>query len=269
MRQVVQLPYLGFVVALFTQVMPFVFLCTAFTFLYKLIPYTRVSFSAALAGGVTAGLLWQLAGAAFTAFVAHSVYYTAVYSSLAILVVFLIWLYVGWLIILVGGEVAYVYQHPYAYLPRAAWQRRGYGFRAWLALSALVEITRRYLAEETPWRVTELATTLSVPLPNLEELITDLVRCDLLYRTAEPEGIVLGRPPEQVSVSEVLTLLEGTDSAGAESPTESEDAVSHLLARRRHVVQQAFAGITLRALALPQPPPASQTDASAAPPPAP
>jgi len=269
MQQVLQLPYLGFVITLLTQVMPFVFLCTAFTFLYKLIPYTRVSFSAALVGGVTAGLLWQLVGAAFTAFVAHSVYYTAVYSSLAILVVFLIWLYVGWLIVLLGGEVAYVYQHPYAYHPRAAWQRRSYRFRVWLALSALVEITRRYLAKETPWRVAELATSLNVSLTHLEELITELVRCDLLYRTAEPEGIVLGRPPEQVSVSEVLNLLEGSDSVGVESPTESEDEVSHLLARRHHVLQQAFAGITLRSLALPYPTHASQADISASSPPSP
>jgi membrane protein len=269
MQQVLQLPYMGFVVTLLTQVMPFVFLCTAFTFLYKLIPYTRVSFSAALVGGVTAGLLWQLVGAAFTAFVAHSVYYTAVYSSLAILVVFLIWLYVGWLIVLLGGEVAYVYQHPYAYSPRAAWQRRGYGFRVWLALSALVEITRRYLTKEPPWRVTELATSLNVSLTNLEELITELVRCDLLYRTAEPEGIVLGRPPEHVSVSEVLNLLEGSDSAGVESPTESEDVVSPLLARRHHLLQQAFAGITLRSLALPHPTHAPQADTSASPPPSP
>jgi membrane protein len=58
MQKVVQLPYMGFVFTLLTQVMPFVFLCTAFTFLYKLIPYTHVRFSAALVGGVTAGLLW-------------------------------------------------------------------------------------------------------------------------------------------------------------------------------------------------------------------
>jgi membrane protein len=249
MQQVLQLPYVGGVVTLVTQVMPFVFLCTAFTFLYKLIPYTRVSFSAALVGGITAGLLWQLVGAAFTAFVARSIYYTAVYSSLAILVVFLIWLYVGWLIVLVGGEVAYVYQHPFAYRPAASGQRRGYVFRAWLALSALVEITRRYVAQEAPWRVTELASTLNVAPVNLEELVTELVRCDLLYRTAEPEGIVLGRPPEQVPVSEVLNFLEGSDSASAESPTESEDPVSQLLAHRNLVLRQAFAGVTLRALA--------------------
>jgi membrane protein len=61
-----------------------------------------------------------LAGAGFAAFVVSSLYYTAVYASFAILMVFLIWLYVGWFIVLVGGEVAYVYQHPSASLPRAA-----------------------------------------------------------------------------------------------------------------------------------------------------
>jgi len=88
--------------------------------LYKLILDTQVNFDSALVGGVTAGLLWHLAGAGFAAFVVNSLYYTAVYSSFAILMVFLIWLYVGWLIVLVGGEVAYVYQHPSASFPRAA-----------------------------------------------------------------------------------------------------------------------------------------------------
>jgi membrane protein len=107
-----QLPYLGSIVSVLTQVMPFVFLCTAFTLLYKLILATQVTLAAALVGGVTAGLLWHVAGAGFAAFVVNSLYYTAVYSSFAILMVFLIWLYVGWCIVLVGGEVAYVYQHP-------------------------------------------------------------------------------------------------------------------------------------------------------------
>jgi membrane protein len=120
MQLILQIPYLGSIVTVLTQVMPFVFLCTAFTLLYKLILDTQVNFDSALVGGVTAGLLWHLAGAGFAAFVVNSLYYTAVYSSFAILMVFLIWLYVGWFIVLVGGEVAYVYQHPSASLPRAA-----------------------------------------------------------------------------------------------------------------------------------------------------
>jgi hypothetical protein len=66
-----------------------------------------------------------------------------------------------------------------------------------------------------------------------------------------------------------LNLLEGSDSAGVESPTESEDVVSPLLARRHHLLQQAFAGITLRSLALPHPTHAPQADTSASPPPSP
>ncbi len=112
MQLILQIPYLGSIVTVLTQVMPFVFLCTAFTLLYKLILDTEVNLDSALVGGVTAGLLWHLAGAGFAAFVVNSLYYTAVYSSFAILMVFLIWLYVGWFIVLVGGEVAYVYQHP-------------------------------------------------------------------------------------------------------------------------------------------------------------
>jgi membrane protein len=120
LQLMLQLPSLGSLVTVLTQMLPFVFLCTAFTVLYKLILDTQVHCDSALVGGVTAGLLWHVAGAGFAAFVVNSLYYTAVYSSFAILMVFLIWLYVGWFIVLVGGEVAYVYQHPPASLPRPA-----------------------------------------------------------------------------------------------------------------------------------------------------
>jgi membrane protein len=244
-----QIPYLNFLVAFGTRIMPFLFLCIAFTLLYKLIPYTQVSLAAALVGGLTGGGLWLLAGAGFTAFVANSVYYTAVYSSFAILVVFLLWLYVGWLIVLVGGEVAYVYQYPYAYLAWGSWRRQGYVFHAWLTLSALTEITRRYLAEKPPWRLTELATTLNVSVTSLEEVIDEFVRCGILLRAAEPEGIALRCPPEHVPVSKVLEILDGADLHQTETAAESEDPVSHLLFRRDQAIHSAFAGVTLRTVA--------------------
>ena len=146
-QRILEIKLLGLVVT--TRVMPFVFLCAAFTFLYKFIPHTRVRFSSALVGGVTAGVLWQLAGLGFAAFVVGSARYTAIYSSFAILILFLIWLYVGWLIVLVGGETAYFYQHPYAYLQEGSRGGQTHLFQERLAerlaLLALVEMTRRYL----------------------------------------------------------------------------------------------------------------------------
>ena len=151
---------IGFVSYLFTlttSVMPFVLLCATFTFLYKFIPYTKVRLSSALVGGAVAGVLWQLVGMAFATFVANSARYAAVYSSFAIVIVFLIWLYTGWLIFLIGAEVSYFHQYPYAFLYEAMTDGKGYRFQEWLALSALAEIARRHLSHRPPLEQTELA----------------------------------------------------------------------------------------------------------------
>src|ERR687891_1359651 len=105
-KRLVQIGFVSYIFTLTTSVMPFVLLCATFTFLYKLIPYTKVRLSSALIGGGSAGVLWQLVGMGFAAFVANSAQYAAIYSSFAIMIVFLIWLYTGWLIFLIGAEVA-------------------------------------------------------------------------------------------------------------------------------------------------------------------
>lgn len=226
-----------------TRVMPFVLLWGTFTFLYKLIPFAHVRVTSALIGGATAAILWQLAGSAFAMLVSSSGRYAAIYSSFAIVIVFLIWLYLAWLIFLIGGEIAYFHQHPYAFLREALHVGRGHRFQEWLALSALLEITRRYLSGRAPWSPTELSAYLGVS--SLGNLIDDLVKVGILLRSAEPEGVALARPPESVTVKEILDIV--ADAAVDEA--KSGGAVGEVLARRDQAVQQAMEGITLAALA--------------------
>src|ERR671922_2005912 len=79
-----EIGFFSYLFTLATSVMPFVLLCATFTFLYKLMPYTKVRFTSALVGGASAGLLWQLVGMAFAVFVANSAQYAAIYLSFAI-----------------------------------------------------------------------------------------------------------------------------------------------------------------------------------------
>jgi membrane protein len=241
-ERLVQIGFVSYIFTLTTNVMPFVLFCATFTFLYKVIPYTRVRFSSALIGGATAGILWQLVGTAFAAFVANSARYAAIYSSFAIMIVFLIWVYVGWLIFLVGAEVAYFHQHPSAFIREALPGGKGHQFQEWLALSALVEITRRHLSEAPPWQPTELATYLGVS--SLENLFDEFVRAGVLLRSAEPEGIALARPPESVAVKDILDIV-----AEATTPAvENGGPAAHALLRRDQAAQKALEGLTLRSL---------------------
>lgn len=247
-QRILQIEPLGFIVVLATsRVMPFLFLCAAFTFMYKFIPQAEVHLTSALLGGSTAAVLWKLTGAAFGMFVASSARYTALYSSFAIGILFLVWLYVAWLIVLVGAQVAYFYQHPSTYL--AANGQATHVFQERLALAALTEITRRYLSGTPPCRPIELSTALSVPLSSLEALIDEFVRRRILFRTSDPEGVSLGRPPEEVTATEILDVIRNPNDAGPLGPFASEGNVADILSRRDEVVRQSLEGVTLRTLA--------------------
>ena len=236
---------LGPLVIVATQLMPFAFLCIAFTFLYVFVPNTAVRFGSALLGGVVAAILWQLAGVGFAAFIAGSARYAAIYSSFAILVFFFIWVYASWLIILVGAEVACFHQYPNSY--RAELDGKTPLSQERLALTALAAITRRYLAEQAPWSVAALAKNMRVQLSALESLIDTLLAKGVLLQTVEPEGIVPARPPEQIAVASVLAILRTPGDEPA--AIAGEDAISALLDRRNQAVERALDGITLRSLA--------------------
>lgn len=235
--------FVSYVFTLTTSVMPFVLLCATFTFLYKFIPYTKVRLRSALVGGAAAGILWQLVGMGFAAFVANSAEYAAIYSSFAIMIVFLIWLYVGWLIFLVGAEIAYFHQHPHAFIREALHGTGGHRFQEWLALSAMVEITRRHFSDGPPWKPTELAASFGVS--SLENFIDDFVRAGILLRSLDPEGVALARPPENVTVNEVLDIASDSAAHELRNPGPATD----ILTRRDRAVHDALEGITLKSLA--------------------
>ncbi len=215
-------------------------LCLAFTFLYRVMPYTWVSLRSALVGGAVAGLAWQSAGVVFAAFFAGSARYAAIYSSFAVLILSLLWLYVGWLIVLIGAEVAYFHQHPTDYFKKEADRPDGYAARERLALALLAAVGRRALAGQPPWSAARLAAHIQVPLASLEDCLERFVHSGILLRATEPAWITLARPPERVSVLEILDVLRGAGPAA-----EDADPLEGVLQRRDRAVQQALAGLSL------------------------
>jgi membrane protein len=230
---------------------PFLLLVAAFTLLYRLLPYTRVSLRSALVGGVAAALLWHLAGFWFAVFVAGSTSYTAIYSGFAVFVISLIWLQVAWLVVLTGAQVAYVHQHPIAYVVVRG--RPSLLLRERIGLGALVEITRQYLGDGGPAQPVDLARTLDAPLAVLEDLIEDFVGSGLLVRTAEPDGVMPPRAPEQVTVVDVLGAIREPPSWRGVEPPAMPTPVAATLRRRDDAVRDALGGVSLRALATSSP----------------
>ena len=96
------------------QLIPVLLVIAVFTFIYIFIPNTRVKFLPALGAGVIAGVAWQTGGWLFAAFVVNSGPQTAIYSVFAGLFLFMLWMYIGWIIVLLGARLAYYFQYPEA-----------------------------------------------------------------------------------------------------------------------------------------------------------
>ncbi len=208
MQSLLNVEVLGHVVRAATRLVPYLLVIGAFTFMYVFIPNTKVRPGAAAIAGVVGGVLWQSAGWAFAAFVAGSTQYSAIYSSFAILVLFLIWLYVSWLVMLVGVSVSFYVQHPEYVHAAPGEPRLSNRLRERIALAAAELIARRFDAGETPWTLPELTRALRLPMHPVGEVLCSLEEGGLLARTLdEPPGWLPARDPDAVTLADVLACV--------------------------------------------------------------
>ena len=85
--------------------LPWLFATVAFALVYMFVPYTRVRWTHALAGGAIAALAFEFAKAGFAWYVATFTSYQQVYGALAALPLFMLWLYLCWIIVLAGAAI--------------------------------------------------------------------------------------------------------------------------------------------------------------------
>lgn len=92
----------------FLAALPFLFVVLAFVLLYMAVPNKPIRFRDALVGGVTAGLLFEVTKRGFTWYISHFHSYEVIYGALSSIPIFLIWVYLSWLVVLIGAEVTAV-----------------------------------------------------------------------------------------------------------------------------------------------------------------
>jgi len=96
----------------FNRFLPYLFIISAASITYFIIPNTKVKIISALIGGIVTGVLWAILGWVFASFVMTSANYQAIYSGFAIIILFLVWLQISWLILLTGASITFYLQNP-------------------------------------------------------------------------------------------------------------------------------------------------------------
>ena len=254
-QKMISLEPFGTVILTLLKFVPYFALWGAFTFLYVFIPNTRVKLTSAVVGGLVAAVLWQTVGWGFTVFVASSTRYYAIYSSFAILLLFLLWLHVGWVIVLLGAQVAYAHQHIRFYEGERELLTNSPAGREKLALEMMFLIGRNFFHGLDPLSVTTLASRLYLPAGLVRDFMETLRQCRLVLPVADEETFVLARDPERISIKEILDCVRNSGVKNPAVRTDEEVAIEELLRKVDDSVAQTLEGKSLQSLIVEHSPP--------------
>lgn len=110
---IISLPFLTgvgkvpFVTQLLFWIMPYILTFLAFTLLNWILPSCKVPLYAAAVGGLVTSVLFELAKMTFGFYLAYFSTYQILYGALAIFPIFLVWLYISWIVILIGALISH------------------------------------------------------------------------------------------------------------------------------------------------------------------
>ncbi len=255
-NQFAEFPVLGGLIGGVGRLLPFALIISAFTFFYFFLPNATVRFRSALTGGVIAGSVWQLMGWAFATYVVTAIRYSALYSSLATLVIFMLWIYASWLILLVGSSIAFYHQHPEHMRRRGGDVVYSGRLQQKLALLVAVMIGRNYFEGRQAWTMEGLAEHLRVPGDAVEVVLEALAEKGIVTETANhPPQYVPARSFESAGASEVVEALRESGERDLDDLKRlpEEAAIENLMSAADTKLTEPFHGMTLKDLAMAEP----------------
>ncbi len=193
-------------VALLLNAVEFLLLAAAFVGLFHYVPNTHVRWRHALAGGAFSAIGIELAKRLLGWYLQAVPTYTVIYGALAAVPIFLIWIYVVWVIVLLGAVIA-------AYAPslrmRVTRWPEGPGARLQLALALLRELDQARLAGDRGLSGGQLAAALRTDPLQIEPVLDILVAFDWVGRLDEAHDprFVLLCDPARTPAQPLLALL--------------------------------------------------------------
>jgi membrane protein len=232
------------------SVMPFVLLTSGFTAFYMFMPNTRVKFSAALMGGAVAGFLWQLNSLMSALYTSRVVTYSKIYGSLGLIPLLLASIYLAWLFLLFGAQVAYAYQNRTAYLQERVTENIHQMSREFAALRIMTRVAIAFARGEPPPTASFLSRVLGIPTRLVTQILHIMTQARLAVEVAGREtAYAPGRPLETITVADILQAMRTAHGQELETTNDPARAALRAEFERIGAAEKSAGQTTLAALA--------------------
>jgi len=249
--KVALLGYFSSLIFFLLKLLPYCVIWGLFTFIYILVPNTKVRFRSGFIAGVIAGSVYQIVQWGYIHFQVGVAKYNAIYGSFAALPLFLVWLQISWIIVLIGAEISFAYQNVDTYEFEPDSERINGSFKRLLSLLIAHLLTKHFSDGEKPLTAEQISQRLEIPVRLVRQILFELVHSGLMSEVktvSEKEPAY--QPAFDIHRLTLAHVLEALDQRGVDSipVTQSRElgALSEALEGIKEAIAQSPANRLLK-----------------------
>lgn len=203
---------IGPIIMFLIKLIPYTLIWLVFTFVYMVIPNTKVNFKSAFIAGIIAGTSFQLVEWGYINFQVGVSKYNAIYGSFAALPLFLIWVNISWLITLIGAEVAYANQFITEIEHEVDSEKLSWSQQHIIALVLAHQIAASFENDNPPHTAQQLSKQLGLPFGVTAKVLERMVEAHLLSEVELPgdtaDGFLPSRSMENMTAADVISAMD-------------------------------------------------------------
>jgi len=244
--QIQALPFGVGLVQFSSKLIPYLIMSVGFSFIYMFLPNTQVKLLPAFIGGLVTAIIWKVMGWSISVFIANSASNVAIYSAFASIIILMVWMYLGWLVLLVGASVAFYQQNPKMMLSEKQEDALTNDMRLKISLNIIYSVVERYVQGAKPWTSESLAEKFSLSVTLIEDLADELeMQGYIVRRDSEQREFYPGRSADAVSVADLLLDLKRGAKSDLQRSVSYDIQVDELALAADLAVKQHFGNQTL------------------------
>jgi len=250
-RWLIQTSYLGYIFLVLFKMIPYLVIWITMVFLYSFMPNTKINLKSAIVGGILAGTCWQIAQWGYIHFQIGVAKYNAIYGTIAVIPIFMVWIYTSWIIVLFGMEVVHSHQN----INRFRWQLSdepiSIRMQEFLGLTIMKEATASFEEGKEPFNIPMLSEKLNVPETILINIANDLYNAGFLTIIAtDPPYYQPAKAPDKITVFSVLTAIRNFKQRDLNCIVGNQEAIEKLFTTIDSATENVLQNLTLHDLAL-------------------
>ncbi len=174
------------------------------------IPEGKVNLKSSFIGALAGTVMWDIARRGFTEGTGYVIRMSKLYGSIAVIPIFLFWLYLIWIIIFLSLEVSYVHQHKTGWDKGDSIRKQQPSVIIETGLTVFHLIANNFDTGKEYFSVSEISLTLSISEELIEEIVENFIKADLIYKTDESVRKLLpARSLNKILLKDVMKAILG------------------------------------------------------------